>query len=102
MSRFGIYIINIGGQIWKVGKADLKRITQSTGLPTRIHQQLRKLGEKYGKAAVDHTLKDLGRTTTAEAKAAEKATLQKIFEDTRKVPPGNQKSFKPGMLPEDL
>ena len=52
ISRFGIYEIRIKGVLRKIGKADLNRVTASSDLPTRIHQQVRKLGERYGKSKV--------------------------------------------------
>ena len=35
VSRFGVYQIYVNGLLHKIGKADLNRITQSSGLPTR-------------------------------------------------------------------
>ena len=79
-----------------VGKADLNRATQSSGLPTRIHQQVRKLEKIYGKGNMNaQVVQDLGETTTAQAKAAEQARLQQIYDQTNVVPPGNEKSFQP-------
>ena len=53
ISNFGIYRIKINGVIWKVGKADLNRITKSSGLPTRLHQQVRKLEKVCREASYD-------------------------------------------------
>ncbi|UBM60817.1 hypothetical protein LAG90_09230 [Marinilongibacter aquaticus] len=36
--NFGVYEILKDGQLYKYGKADLGRVTQSSGLPTRLHQ----------------------------------------------------------------
>ena len=43
VGNFVGYVIKISGKTFKVGKADAGRITQSSGLPTRIHSQMRKL-----------------------------------------------------------
>jgi RHS repeat-associated protein len=95
-SNFGIYEINVNGELYKVGKADLSRVTRSSGLPTRLHQQLRKLVQIHGMGSVEgNVAKQLGVVTTAEAKLAEKVRLQDFFEETGKVPPGNEKSFTP-------
>ena len=40
-SRFGVYEIRVVGRLFKVGRADLIRITNSSGLPTRLHHQIR-------------------------------------------------------------
>ncbi len=94
--NFVIYIITIFEEIFKFGKADADRITQSSGLPTRLHQQLRKLGEKYGEKAVDAEFiaEEFG-ITTKEAKKIEKESLQDFFDVYGFIPKGNQKSFKP-------
>jgi len=96
VSNFGVYEIEVNDALHKVGKADLKRVTQKSGLPTRIHAQARKLEKKHGKGNVQATVvEDLGETTTKAAKAAEAARLQRIYDATKKVPGGNKKSFKP-------
>jgi hypothetical protein len=79
--------------LYKVGKAHTGRVT--AGLPTRLHQQVRKLRELYGDDAVKYILDRLGRTTTAQAKAAERLRLQSIYDKHGTIPPGNQKSFIP-------
>jgi hypothetical protein len=94
-STFGVYEISINGALHKVGKADMGRVTQSTGLPTRLHQQLRKLGEIFGRENVSHTLTPLGNVTSAQAKLAETARLQQIFDQTGFILIGNWKSFRP-------
>jgi RHS repeat-associated protein len=95
-SNFGIYKIWINEVLHKIGKADLNRVTKSSDLPTRLHQQLRKLGEKFGTENVrGEVVKDLGKVTTGEAKSVETSMLQSVFEKTKTVPLGNQKSFKP-------
>lgn len=95
-SRFGVYEIEVADDLHKIGKADLNRVTQSSGLPTRLHQQVRKLEQSAGKGNVVGTVvEDLGETTSAQAKAAETARLQAYYEKTGKIPPGNQRSFKP-------
>ena len=74
---------------------DLNRVTNSTGLPTRLHQQDRKLAEKYGRKNVKSKVVESGYKTTADAKMGENARLQKRFDKTNVVPEGNKKSFKP-------
>lgn len=96
--HFGIYEIEIDGLLYKVGKADLDRITLSSGLPTRLHQQIRKLEKIHGKGHVaGQVVDDLGKikNSTAQAKAAEKARIRAIYEKTGNVPLGNERSFKP-------
>jgi hypothetical protein len=94
--HFGLYEIYVNGELYKIGKADLDRVTESSGLPTRLHQQLRKLRERYGKDNVTGgVVEDLGMTTTAEAKAAETSRIQQHFDNTGMIPPGNIPSFKP-------
>lgn len=71
----------------------MNRITQLSGLPTRLHQQLRKLIETYGADNGRHTITELGITTTQVAKEAETARLWGIFRDFGIVPLGNSRSF---------
>jgi hypothetical protein len=95
-SEFGLYEIRVNDELHKVGKADLNRVTKSTGLPTRLHQQVRKLTEQYGEGTVKgQVVEKLGQTTTSGAKASEMARLRAIHDATGKVPLGNAKSFKP-------
>jgi hypothetical protein len=95
-SNFGLYEIETPAGLEKVGKADLSRVTQSSGLPTRLHQQVRKLEKVHGQGNVKGTVvDDLGETTTGAAKAAENARIKKIVDETGQVPPGNQKSYRP-------
>ena len=94
VSNFGVYQIDINGSIYKIGKADLVRITKSSGLPTRIHQQVRKLIKLFGTGNVNvANITDLGQVTTASAKAAEQAAISQSFQTTGFIPIGNWKSF---------
>jgi hypothetical protein len=94
-SHFVLYEIETPDGFEKVGKADMRRVTQSSGLPTRLHQQIRKLEKIYGQGNVKGAVvEDLGETTTAAAKAAENERIRKILEATGTVPPGNQKSYR--------
>jgi RHS repeat-associated protein len=93
--NFGVYKIEVNGQLYKFGKADLSRITQTTGLPTRIHQQIRKLKEIHGKDNVKHVILTENHPTTQSAKTIETQHIQDHFNKTGVVPPGNEKSFKP-------
>ena len=95
-SRFGLYELRVNQELYKVGKADLNRITQSSGLPTRVHQQVTNLTKIHGRGtASGKVVEDLGEVTTAQAKAAETARVRAIYNQTGRVPPGNQRSFKP-------
>jgi hypothetical protein len=93
VSHFGIYEIKVNGETYKFGKADLDRVTQSSGWPTRLHQQVRRLSKTYDDVRPE--IVDLGYITTQQAKQAERAALQRYYETTRRIPPGNQKSFRP-------
>ncbi len=93
VSNFGVYDLEVNGSVLKVGKADLNRITKSTGLPKRIHQQVRKLVEIFGEGNVKAKVQDLGQTTTAAAKAAEDARVLEIFNQTGIAPALNWKSL---------
>jgi hypothetical protein len=95
VSQFGVYKIHVNGKLYKIGKADLGRVTQSSGLPTRLHQQVRKLEQAYGKGSVTSEVEVLGEITSSEAKAAEMSQLHAHHLETGEVPPGNIKSYKP-------
>jgi len=98
VGNFGVYEIRINGELHKIGKADLGRVTQSSGQPTRLHQQIRNLEKIHGKGNVSGNVVEKGFTTTATAKAAETARLQRHYDKTGKVLEGNKKSFKPKKL----
>jgi chorismate mutase len=94
--NFGIYIIRKFRKIFKIGKADLDRITKSSGDPTRIHQQVRKLKELYGDANItSDIIKELLSTSTKNAKIEEQEFLKEIIKLLGEIPEGNQKSYKP-------
>ncbi|TAH19377.1 MAG: RHS repeat-associated core domain-containing protein [Cytophagales bacterium] len=96
IGNFVIYEIVVYGKTYKIGKADLDRITESSGNPTRLHQQLRKLAEEFGIENIDKNILDeLFQVTTELAKEIEKTYLESFYETTGEVPEGNQKSFKP-------
>ncbi len=96
LSRYGIYEIKIDGKLYKYGKADLTRITQSSGQPTRLHQQLRALTKQFpGKRIVGNVIQDLGVTTTDYAKYVETQYIQTFYDQIGTVPLGNANSFKP-------
>ncbi len=93
--NYAIYEITVNRKIYKIGKADLDRITLNSGNPTRIHQQIVKLRKKYGKRNVVHTiLEELFGVKTQEAKDIEKALLRLFYQQNGFIPEGNQKSFK--------
>jgi RHS repeat-associated protein len=94
--NFGIYEIVKDGQLYKYGKADLGRITQSSGNPTRLHQQLRKLEELFPNSQISgKVIEDLGQVTTKTAKAVENSYLNFYYKTTGIIPEGNLKSFFP-------
>jgi len=93
--NFGVYEIQIDDVLYKYGKADLSRVTQSSGLPTRLHQQVVKLGKQNPDSEVVGRVIDKGMSTTKEAKAVETKKLQEYFDQTGNIPEGNKKSFKP-------
>ncbi|WP_420829460.1 RHS repeat domain-containing protein [Nannocystis pusilla] len=97
--NFGIYEIRINGILHKYGKADLNRITQSTGLPTRLHQQVRKFGIIHGIENVEAKVIMEKLPTTKVAKDFETKVLQDYFDRTQIVPEGNKRSFKPILKP---
>ena len=94
VSDLGIYDIEVNGTLHKVGKADLVRVTKSSGLPTRLHQQVRKLEKTHGKGNVQgQVAENLGQTTTRAAKAAENARIKSFVDRTGSAPIGNEKSY---------
>lgn len=94
-SNFGVYKIEINGELYKFGKVDMNRITQSSELPTRLHQQVRKLQDLYPDKVVKGTVIETGHPTAASAKAAETAKLDAHYKVTKIAPEGNKKSYKP-------
>lgn len=94
--NYCVYQIKIFGMVFKFGKADMDRVTQSSGEPTRIHQQKHKLKKEHGENTVDHSVVlELLHTNTEIAKEAEKQILEHYYEQTGEIPTGNLKSFKP-------
>lgn len=94
--NFNIYGIFLFKKLFKVGKADANRITQESGLPTRIHQQMRKLIQLFGRNNVFlFIFKYLIGVTTEEAKKTEGIILDDYFENNKNIPEGNKKSYKP-------
>jgi hypothetical protein len=96
ISDFVIYKIEIDGILYKFGKADNERITLSSGLPTRLHQQIRILSKEHPNSIVSGTIIDrLGTVTTEYAKDVENWYLQNYFDLFKIVPDGNKNSFTP-------
>lgn len=94
--NFGIYEIIKDGQLYKYGKADLGRITQTSGYPTRLHQQIRKLRELYPESDIfGNVIEDLGKVTTKSAKGVENTYLNLFYKTNGYIPQGNLKSFIP-------
>ncbi|WP_330208890.1 RHS repeat-associated core domain-containing protein, partial [Pseudomonas sp. Z13] len=71
--NFGVYKIEINGDLYKYGKADLNRITKSSGLPTRLHQQVRAHQKTHGIENVVGRVIETDHPSTAAAKKAETA-----------------------------
>jgi len=96
IGNYAIYEILIHGKTYKIGKADMDRITKLSGNPTRIHQQIRKLSLKYSEKNVFFRyIKITLGIRTKEAKALEQYFLSQFVSETGLIPEGNQKSFKP-------
>ena len=95
VGNFGVYEIHIDDKLYKIGKADLDRVTQSSGQPTRLHQQLRKLQELHPNSVIRGEVVEKGFKTTAESKAAETARLQAHYDKTGGVLDGSKRSFNP-------
>ena len=96
VGNFCIYRILMDRKIYKIGKADYNRITLSTGIPTRIHQQIRILSIKYINKRIEHEILEiLFGVSTFDAKRLEKKVLKKMYDIDGEVPDGNKKSFKP-------
>jgi len=72
-------------------------VTQSSGNPTRLHQQLEKLNRNItGPNRYEGSVVESGYRTTGEAKAAEQARLDQHYQKTGgAIPPGNRKSYRP-------
>ena len=69
--------------LYKFGKTDLGRVTQSSGFPTRLHQQIRQLSELYPNSVVKGTvIENLGTITTQQAKAIETNYIYQYFNQT--------------------
>ncbi len=96
IGNFCIYQILFEGKVYKVGKADFDRITKFSGIPTRIHQQIRILSEKHETKTVTHViLETLLGVSTLDAKRMEKKLLRLTYKINNEIPEGNKKSFKP-------
>jgi RHS repeat-associated protein len=94
--NFGVYEIRIEGELHKIGKADLDRVTLSSGKPTRLHQQLRKLQDANPKSIVTGEIVEtyMG-VTTKYAKEKETSRLDAHYKETGgDIPDGNKKSYK--------
>ena len=93
---FCIYQIMIDNKIYKIGKADFDRITASTGIPTRIHHQIRILKKTYDSKLIRHRILEvLFGVSTLDAKRLEKKVLDIVYQEMKEIPRGNQKNFKP-------
>jgi len=99
---FVVYEIYKNDELYKIGKADQSRITKSSGDPTRLHQQLRTLNEKNNpnNDVYKGHIVERGYTTTAEAKSAEKARLDRHYAEHKTIPEGNKKSYFPNGRPK--
>ncbi|PUB28425.1 RHS repeat-associated protein [Pseudomonas sp. GV105] len=73
--NFGVYEIRIDGELYKYGKADMNRVTESSGNPTRLHQQVEKLERLNPGKTIKGTVLESGISTTQAAKTIETAKL---------------------------
>ncbi|GEM_PF-3865389 len=96
VGNYAVYQIMVRDKIYKIGKADIDRITKSSGDPTRIHQQVTELRKKYTRRGVFHiVVETMFGVTTQYAKEVEEAILELVTQQMGYVPEGNQKSYKP-------
>jgi URI fold toxin 2 len=85
-----IYAIWKNLVLWKYGKADAGQITKKPwNLPTRLHQQLRKLLEAGQRFSYD-IIATLKNVTTQEAKELEKEKIAEYEKENGKKPEGNK------------
>ena len=95
VGNFGVYEIRIDGELYKYGKADMNRVTKSSGDPTRLHQQVEKLERLNPGKTIKGTVLESGISSTQAAKTIETAKLDAHFEKTGgQIPEGNRKSYK--------
>ncbi|NMX48320.1 hypothetical protein HBO35_00920 [Pseudomonas veronii] len=93
--NFGVYEIRIDGELYKYGKADMNRVTKSSGNPTRLHQQVEKLERLNPGKTIKGTVLESGISTTQAAKTIETAKLDAHYKKTGGlIPEGNKKSYK--------
>jgi len=91
--NFSIYKIFLNAILFKFGKADSDRITESSGLPTRLHQQIRKLVAQ-GFSVAFEIVTSLFSVTTREAKDVEDEYVENYKKETGKYPAGNKQHQK--------
>lgn len=91
--NFSIYKIFLNAVLFKFGKADADRVTESSGLPTRLHQQIRKLTEKGFSVAFEIIVTLFG-VTTKEAKNVEDEHIENHKKETAEYPEGNKQHKK--------
>jgi RHS repeat-associated protein len=86
----GVYEIKINGKLHKYGKADMTSINKKTGLPTRLHNQLRVLKRtNQGKRITGKVLHENSRISTTNIKKIETKYIQNYYDKFKKYPPGN-------------
>jgi hypothetical protein len=90
LGNFAIYRLFLNAMLYKFGKADADRTTQSSGLPTRIHQQIRKW-IALGYDVTFEIIVILKNVTTKQAKTEEQNQIQNYEQENGSTPPGNQK-----------
>ncbi|TAH19124.1 MAG: RHS repeat-associated core domain-containing protein [Cytophagales bacterium] len=91
--NFSIYKIFLNTILFKFGKADSDRITASSGLPTRLHQQIRKLVAQ-GFSVAFEIITYLFSATTKEAKNVEDEYVENYKKETGKYPAENKQHQK--------
>jgi len=96
VGNFCIYKILVEEKVYKIGKADFDRVTKISGIPTRIHQQIRILSTTFEPKLVTHIILEiLLGVSTLDAKRLEKKFLRLVYEEEKEIPDGNTNSFMP-------
>jgi len=94
VGNFCVYDIHIDEELYKYGKADMDRLTKASGLPTRLHQQIRIL-QKNEESVEGRVLLELPNVSTAYAKDVENELVKAYIAKHGEAPKGNKKIKKP-------
>ncbi|TAH22435.1 MAG: RHS repeat-associated core domain-containing protein [Cytophagales bacterium] len=93
LGNFCVYDIHIEEELYKYGKADMDRVTQSSNLPTRLHQQVRKL-QNDNEEVEGRVLVELPNVTTEYAKDVENELIAEYLAIHGELPKGNKRLNK--------